>query len=142
MINRVLHPWLESEHNLKPPCPPISPATRLAETKNYELAGWVLEPPPADATPKITAEDAVREAWVKGAEGGSRTAEPVFALLPKGGTIERDTLVWLVRFPDVCVPLLGADEPPYCQVMDWNVLVDSQTGRFITAFGQGPPTQK
>jgi len=112
----------------------MSPPTRLSQEKRYDPVGWVFEPPPADSSPTVSAEEAVRVAWLEAGEP-AKSVQPIFALLPAGGTFETSKLVWLVVFPDVRVESHGQSASPSCHVLDWNVVVDARAGKFISAFG-------
>jgi hypothetical protein len=118
----------------EPEQPPMASPAPLASTEVHEAFAVTLEPPPADASPSVSAEQADGVAWGERAPGTADSGQTLLASLTDENR-HQGTLVWLVRYEGACVPNLGPDPAKSpCVGSEWNVLVDATTGVFIAAF--------
>jgi hypothetical protein len=115
--------------------PPASPALTLQAVETHHEVGWIFAPP-GTVSPAISSDAALNIAWRDAAFAGGTSAQPILATLPKGGTFERDTLVWVIRYEGACVPLHGPSgaDLPRCGGHQWNVIIDASTGSFIAGY--------
>jgi hypothetical protein len=124
----------------QPPCPPSLPESKASSSFAFEDQ-LSFTPPAEDATPGLTAADAEDASWRAGGGGGSKSQEPVLALLPAGGNIEKDLLVWVVQYREIpCIPAAGGldpssreDQPMNCNHA-WTNVIDAETGDFIYGY--------
>jgi hypothetical protein len=139
--------WLGISHagaNSTPPAnglpsPTVLPATTLTAPLDYPDSGISLEPP-GSQTASFSAADAI--AWSSDHEGlPAVSVQPILALLPAGGSIQKDMLVWELRYSGACIPAFGpvggSGQEDQCG-QEWDVLVDANTGTFIDAFSVEP----
>ena len=135
-------------HALEYPCPPDLPPIRARAP--LVLIGVRLEPAPAGASPAISANQAENSAYERGAWGwkgftlpGSRE-QAILAILPrfklptpvgKPQRYQPDTLVWAIRYSDVCLP----QRPTRCP---WNavVIVVGSSGKVLEGGAEGTPS--
>ena len=127
---------------LSPPCPPKQPEERLESPESNEAIGFTFVPPPNDAKPDISAEEAMNIAWQEGGyDGTSQT--PTLVLVPKGGDFDHDTLVWVIRYDGYCFlpsrPIGVTPSPPFCQIRSAYTMIDGETGDFIVSWT--PPAE-
>jgi hypothetical protein len=123
------------------PCPPSQPPARLEAGFDF-VDQLFFRPPPADAAPAVDAREAEDIAWQEDASaGGASVQQAILALLPAGGNIPEDTLVWVIQYRGGCITpsrtissLLTKTGPDPCVPATWNTVVDATTGDFIYAF--------
>jgi hypothetical protein len=127
--------------NDDPPCPyPQEPLTLQGEEIHHDV-GWIFGPPPGGSEPPVSVAEALDLGWKDAAFASGGTVQPILALLPKGGTFGADTLVWVLRYDDACVPVHGPPElmkAPACGATQWNVILDASSGAFIAGYSDGP----
>lgn len=103
-----------------------------------EAMTLVAADPGESADAQLPAERAFEIAWEKeGAPGDPKEASATFALLSWGSFV--DTPVWVITYPDACVPLGGPPVPgkkPVCALVPMNTLIDARTGKFIISFAR------
>jgi hypothetical protein len=124
----------------RPPCPPSLPGSTTLSAFAFEDQ-ILLEPPAEDAAPRLTAADAEDASWSAGGGGGATTQRAALALLPAGGTIDKDLLVWVVKYEGIpCIPAAGGldpsgsdDQPMNCNHA-WTNVIDADTGDFIYGY--------
>ena len=124
----------------RPPCPHSLPESGTLASFRFEDQ-ILLEPPALDAAPHLTAADAEDASWRAGGGGGAATQRAALALLPAGGTIEKDVLVWVVKYEEIpCIPAAGGldpsgsdDHPMNCNHA-WTNVIDADTGDFIYGY--------
>lgn len=123
--------------NMDPPCPPPRSQTDITQPENYDSLRISLLPP-RDATPNLSAAEAIDKAWgPRGMRLGADTELPILAMFHRMGYPDADQLVWAVRLSNACVPRYGPPEAadrPTCKTGDWNVLIDAGTGDVLFEF--------
>jgi hypothetical protein len=118
------------------PCPTSGPPLTL-ETERTFADQLKFEPPQTD--PVIDNGEAENIAWQQEAAPNALDQQATLALMPAGGNIKEDTLVWIVDYTSSCIPpatgKAGADNSGMCSSdHTWSVVVDATTGDFIIAY--------
>jgi hypothetical protein len=126
---------------LSPSCPSKQPEERLESSESNETIGFTFAPPPDDAKPDISADEAMNISWQEGGyDGTSQT--PTLVLVAKGGEFDHDTLVWVIRYKGYCFlpsrPIGVTPSPPYCQMRSAYTMIDGETGDFIVSWTPPP----
>jgi hypothetical protein len=139
-------------HTLTPACPPSLQSGDLLTA--LDLPTFLLNPPGQHGATAIDAANAENIAWQEGGGFGD-SQQALLTLLPAGGSITcgeqpvacggevtTDTLVWAVRYFNGCAYPSGVGDEgvmpsPICGITT-TVLIDANTGDFISAFEIGP----
>jgi hypothetical protein len=102
------------------------------------VAGFLLVPPGGEE-PTVPADEAM--ATADNEEGvPAESKQALLAILPAGGNIQSDTLVWDIRYAGACMrfsgmrPATPSPGPHWRCGGTWNVLIDASKGTFIVSF--------
>jgi hypothetical protein len=134
-------PWQNLEatsttdcRQLSPPCPPVVSVGSLGGALKFDdQIGLVA--PPGDSSPGVSSDEARDLAWAQDGHAG-REQRIELAILPRGGNIPTDVLVWVVSYTGIdCIPAAsGLTEAELDCNHGWTTLIDAETGSFIYGF--------
>ena len=103
-----------------------------------EAMTLVAADPGENADAQVSAEQAFEIARdEEGAPGDPKEASATFAQLSWGSFV--DTPVWVITYPDACVPLGGPPVPgkkPVCALVPMNTLIDATKSKLIISFAR------
>ncbi|CAN5288206.1 hypothetical protein BH20ACT24_BH20ACT24_07150 [soil metagenome] len=122
--------------------PPLTDVAYVIEPEEHPEIGFSLLPPD-DVDPVLDADGAAEIAWSEERPmGGAEASQArLGALVSDFHGVEAGSLVWIIEYPDVCVPLFGGEsgEHSVCDQMNstWSVVIDAVTGNFVVAFSDG-----
>jgi hypothetical protein len=110
----------------------------IQEPEDHIEIGISLSPP-GDVSPTVDAYKAAEIAWSEERPMGTpKSSEAFLGLISGGFGVKDNSLVWVVRYAGMCVPMFGGPSGPHdiCAPMNttWTVIVDATTGEFVQAY--------
>jgi hypothetical protein len=117
--------------------PPVR-YTEQETTERLDDWGVVLRPPPSDADPNVSGQEALVIASRDGNRLGSREVVMTLTLFT-GFQVKTPTLVWLATFEGACTAPGGPPgiPPSRCGDESWvKVAVNASSGKFLYSFAE------